>query len=193
MGEGKAKGLGTKERQGLMAACCERVAPLPAKDVEASGKGEGWRAYAPLGWFVGVSFLAALALSVAGVGWMAAWMGVFLILLGIIKVIDIEGYARTARAYDWLTRRVPGYGKVYPFLELGLGLWLLSGQGLAAAGLAVAVVFGYATLSVLVALRGGVMMQCACLGSVLRVPLSWVTVAEYGIMAGMGAMMALGI
>ena len=40
-------------------------------------------------------------------------------------MLDLKGFPESFRMYDPLAKRVPFYGKVYPFIETALGLMFL--------------------------------------------------------------------
>ena len=146
--------------------------------VRQDGRGKSIADYWPLIALVGVSLLAALALAAQGMAWMPAFMGVFLCIFALLKIFDLKGFRRGFKMYDLLAQRVPSYAMVYPFIELGLGLAYLSGIAPVATQVLTVVVFGFGTLGVLSALRRGLDIDCPCMGSILSVPLSSVTLTD---------------
>jgi glyoxylate carboligase len=80
---------------------------------------------------------------------------------------------------------------VYPFLELGLGLGYLSAVQPPVVYVATIGLMSFGALGVLVALRKRHPLNCACLGSALKVPLSAVALAEDVGMAAVAAMMLM--
>lgn len=157
--------------------------------VREEGRGKSISDYWPLIALVGVSVLAALALAAQGMAWMPAFMGVFLIIFALLKIFDLRGFRRGFKMYDLLARRVPEYALVYPFIELGLGLAYLSGFSPVLTQVVTIIVFGFGTLGVLSALRRGLDIDCPCMGSILSVPLSTVTLTEDLSMVAMAAFM----
>lgn len=90
----------------------------------------GFSGYAPLGVLLGVSVVTGLAIA-AGFGGavgmsMHAIMGFLLCSLALQRLMDLRAFADAFRRYDLLGMRWRGYGFVYPFLQLGLGLGYLS-------------------------------------------------------------------
>ena len=53
---------------------------------------------------------------------MLDFMGLFYIVFSFFKMLDLKGFQESFRMYDPLAKRVPFYGKVYPFIETALGL-----------------------------------------------------------------------
>jgi hypothetical protein len=75
-----------------------------------------------------------------------------------------------------------------PVFELLLALWLFSGRRLAgAAAASIAMHLVYAAWSAASLLRGLELANCGCFGVFLARPLSWVTVLEDLVLAGLSA------
>lgn len=160
--------------------------------VRQDGRGKSISDYWPLIALVGVSALAAVALAIQGMAWMPAFMGVFLCVFALLKIFDLKGFRRGFKMYDLLAQRFPNYALVYPFIELGLGLAYLAGIAPVFTQVATVIVFGFGTLGVLSALRRGLDIDCPCMGSILSVPLSTVTLTEDLSMIAMAAIMLAG-
>ena len=161
--------------------------------VRQDGRGKSIADYWPLIALVGVSALAGAALAMQGMGWMPAFMGVFLCVFALLKIFDLKGFRRGFKTYDLLARRVPNYALVYPFIELGLGLAYLSGIAPTLTQWVTIAIFAFGTLGVLSALRWGLDIDCPCMGSILSVPLSTVTLTEDLSMVAMAGFMLLAI
>jgi hypothetical protein len=58
-------------------------------------------------------------------GFMLDFMGLFYIVFSFFKMLDLRGFSESFRIYDPLAKRVPAYGKVYPFIETVLGIMFL--------------------------------------------------------------------
>lgn len=163
------------------------------KEKEASGR--RWTAYLPLLIVIGSAAAAALAKQVSyagpasGMAWMHDFMGFFLVIFAMFKFFDLRGFSDGFRMYDLLAKRAPGYAYVYPLIELGLGLGYLTQQRLPALYALTVVVMVFGALGVIGALRKGLNVNCACMGTVLKVPLSTVALTENLGMAAMAAVM----
>jgi hypothetical protein len=153
-----------------------------------------WATYRPLllvfGYLVGVAALLELqAGSFDGMRAMARFMGGFFLVFSFFKLLDLPGFVDAFRGYDLLARRLPAYGWAYPFVELLLGAAYLLGW--------LPVVTNVVTLAVMTVGAAGVAqallqrrrVRCACLGSVLNLPMSSVTLFEDLLMAGMALAM----
>ncbi len=110
--------------------------------------------------------------------WMHDWMGFFLIVFAMFKLFDLSGFARGFAKYDMLAGRVRLYGFIYPFLELALGLAFLACWNPPFVYLATIALFGFGAVGVIFALMKGLDVNCACLGTALKVPLSSVALIE---------------
>lgn len=123
--------------------------------------------------------------------WMQHFMGGFFLLFGGLKVANLKGFAATYRGYDVLAARIPSWGYVYPFVELGLGILFTAGLWLTFANIATVVLMLVGTVGIVRTLKRKDVRTCACLGSFFSLPLTWVTVAENMLMAAMGMYMLL--
>lgn len=158
------------------------------------GRGRSWKDYIPLGVLVCLTLLAATARQLSDgvlqpMAWMHDFMGLFLVVFSMFKFFDMEGFADGFHMYDLLAKRVRSYGFVYPFLELGLGLAYLGRWNPPLVYLATAILMLFGAAGVFVALRKGLDLECACMGTVLHVPLSTVALVEDLGMAAMAAAM----
>lgn len=124
--------------------------------------------------------------------WMQDFMGLFLVVFSMFKLFDISGFADGFSMYDILASRVKAYGFIYPFIELFLGLACLARISPIAVNSITALIMTFGSIGVIRALAKGLDVHCACLGTVLKVPLSSVAVAEDLGMAGMALMMLVG-
>jgi hypothetical protein len=122
----------------------------------------------------GLSVLQELSLT----NLVANIMGVFFIVFGLFKLLDLKVFAMTYAGYDLLAKKWRGWGYFYPFIELFLGAaYLLLGemQGL---NLLTILVMGVASIGVIRELNKKSKIQCACLGKFVKLPLSKVSLIE---------------
>jgi YHS domain-containing protein len=123
--------------------------------------------------------------------WMHDFMGFFLVVFSMFKLFDLSGFADGFQMYDLLAKPFRPYAFVYPFIELSLGLGYLSHWQSRAIYLATMVVMLFGALGVFNALRKKLDLECACMGTILKVPLSTVALIEDLGMAAMAAAMLL--
>ncbi|MDG1151269.1 MAG: MauE/DoxX family redox-associated membrane protein, partial [Akkermansiaceae bacterium] len=93
--------------------------------------------------------------------------------------------------YDLLAARSRTYALIYPFLELGLSLAYLSRWQTQATYFATIVILSFGALGVLNTMRQGKRINCACMGKILEVPVSTVTLTENLSMSVMALAMLL--
>ncbi len=160
---------------------------LPAKDATT---------YRPL--IILLVYLLAVTASVlfAAGRWdamlaMRVFMGGFFIAFSFFKMLDLRGFADAYRSYDLVARKWPGYGFIYPFIELGLGLAYLAQVNPPVVNGTTAVVMAVSLAGVLRAVFSKRAIRCACLGTVFQLPMSTVTIIEDGVMLAMALIMLL--
>jgi hypothetical protein len=142
--------------------------------------------YRPIGAVFGTAALVAIATSSSWNG----FMGFSLCMLATLKLMDIEEFASSFRKYDLVTKRCKLYGKVYPFLELSIGLGLLSGIAPVLTGAGALLVGLSGVVSVLKAVYvDRKSLHCACLGGNSKAPLGVISMLENTMMVVMGAML----
>ena len=93
--------------------------------------------------------------------------------------------------YDVLAKRSKVYAYLYPFLEIGFGLSYLFLWQLELVSAVVVVVMLIGAYGVYLKLKVHEEIPCACLGTVFKVPMTWVTLGEDLLMAGMALMILL--
>ena len=137
--------------------------------------------------------LMALVLS-AGV---SGFMGISICLLAMLKLIDVGAFAASFGKYDLLSQRWRAWGRLYPGIELlvGLGI-LLQPEPTAAAQLVGATAVGLGAMGMVsvgkAVFLDHLALNCACVGGNAKTPLGVVSFAENLIMAAMGAAMLAG-
>jgi glutaredoxin len=156
----------------------------------------GATSYVPVIAVFAATALLALAVSQAAFGTpftgrAVEWfIGFSMVVLGMLKLQDIESFSTMFLNYDLLGRRWVPYGHVYPFIEFGAGVlmvagvltWLSAPLALLAGGIGGASVFK----AVYVDRRE---LKCACVGGSSKVPLGFVSLTENLAMIGMAAWM----
>lgn len=151
--------------------------------IREAGRGSSLSDYWPLICLVGVAGLGAWAVASGFFvpsmqSFMHAYMGIFLLIFSLLKLFDLEGFKDGFAMYDLIAKRESAYGYVYPFIELGLALAYLSFLLPGLTYILTIAVFGFGAFGVLRALREGLDIDCPCMGNILSVPLSTVTLTE---------------
>jgi Methylamine utilisation protein MauE len=124
-------------------------------------------------------------------GAMRILMASFFLIFGFFKIINLRGFAEAYSIYDLIARRYFWYGYVYPFLEIGLGLAYFFTWNLFAMNIFALVLMLISAAGVFNELQKGKQITCACLGTVFKIPMTYVTLAEDLIMAVMAFIMLI--
>lgn len=123
--------------------------------------------------------------------WMNHFMAGFFLVFSFFKLLNLEGFADSYAMYDIVARKWNGWGYIYAFVELGLGLAFLTGLNPILTNV---VTFAIMTLSIIGVLQSVLnkrKIKCACLGAVFDLPMSTITIIEDALMIGMSAVMLL--
>ncbi|WP_043152698.1 glutaredoxin family protein [Sphingobium sp. Ant17] len=122
------------------------------------------------------------------------FIAIAMMLLAMLKLQDVDRFATMFLNYDLLARRLPPYGRAYPFLELGAGVlmltrtldWLSIPVALTIGGIGAVSVFKAVYLEKRT-------IKCACVGGSSNVPLGFVSLTENVMMVAMALWMLTGI
>lgn len=155
-----------------------------------------WKQLFPL--FLIFGYITAAAVLINRNPWnahrfMLDFMGLFYIVFSFFKMLDLKGFPDSFRMYDPLAKKVPVYATVYPFIETALGLMFLMRFETGIALWATLVILGITTIGVTKVLLDKKAIQCACLGTALKLPMTKATFIENSIMIVMAVVMLLGI
>ncbi|MAJ32910.1 MAG: heavy metal transporter [Flavobacteriaceae bacterium] len=120
---------------------------------------------------------------------MLDFMGLFYVVFSFFKFLDLKGFHASFQMYDPLAKRLSVYGWVYPFLELALGLCFLMRFQLNWALVLTLLILGVTTIGVVRVLLQKRQIQCACLGTALKLPMTEATFIENAVMIAMALFM----
>ena len=120
---------------------------------------------------------------------MRYFMAGFFLVFSFFKLLDVRAFANAYASYDLLAARWHGWGLVYPFVELALGMAYLANYNPVLTNWATVVVMGFSAIGVIRAVTHKTKIQCACLGTVFKLPMSTVTIVEDVGMVLMAAVM----
>jgi len=124
-------------------------------------------------------------------GAMLYFMGLFFITFSFFKFLDYKGFPVSFSRYDPLAKKSLFYAKIYPFLETVLGIsFLFSWQLPLILGLTL-VLLSITTYGVVQSILNKSEIDCACLGTALRLPMTEATLIENGIMIMMSCILIL--
>ena len=121
--------------------------------------------------------------------WMANFMAGFFLVFSFFKMLDIAAFAKAYQSYDIIAAKAKWYGYVFPFIELGLGIAYLLYSDNELTHLITAIVMFVSLIGVIKSVVQKSEIECACLGTVFNLPMSYVTIIEDGIMLVMALFM----
>jgi len=116
-------------------------------------------------------------------------MASFFLIFGFFKVVNLTGFVQAYGMYDLIAKQFTWYAYLYPFMELALGCAYLFKWRLPFINWITLVLMLVSAAGVFNELRKGQHIVCACLGTVFKVPMTYVTLVEDLIMAVMAAAM----
>ncbi|NJM37129.1 MAG: heavy-metal-associated domain-containing protein [Akkermansiaceae bacterium] len=122
---------------------------------------------------------------------MRLFMGGFFIAFSFFKMLDLRGFADAYQSYDIIAKAWPSYGRIYPFIELSLGLAYIANLNPLLVNLITAITMGVSLIGVVKSVFSKQIIRCACLGTVFQLPMSTVTIIEDGLMLIMAIFMLL--
>lgn len=150
--------------------------------------------YKPLilivGFIVGTSLLAQYPFtSFSGMLFMRHFMAGFFIVFSFFKLLNIQGFSTSYRMYDIVAARWHGWGLVYPFVELALGIAYLINFNPTITNIVTVIILGVSSIGVIKSNLDKRKIKCACLGDVFNLPMSTVTIVEDVTMVAMAIVM----
>ena len=120
---------------------------------------------------------------------MLDFMGLFYIIFSFFKILDLKGFPESFKMYDPIAKVFPIYGWIYPFIEIILGIMFLMRFEVKIALISTIFILGGTTIGVTKTLLKRKKIQCACLGTTLKLPMTEATFIENAIMIFMAVIM----
>ena len=113
---------------------------------------------------------------------MLDFMGQFFIVFSFFKFLNLRGFKNSFKIYDPLAKKFNFYGWLYPIVETLIGISFLIRFEYQ--------IFAYFSILILTPTTIGVIrvlnkkegIKCACLGSILNLPMTEATLVENGLM-----------
>lgn len=172
---------------------CDHHAPAGSERI--GQKPSVFKTYRPLIVVAVIITVVAYGLtSWRGFGWslfMQMFMGAFFLVFGGMKVLAWSDFADGFAGYDPLAKKFRVYALAYPAIELVLAVLFLTSEYLNIASIVTVIILSITTLGIWKAIKRGETLQCVCLGSLLSLPLGWVTIGENVLMIAMAVLMMI--
>lgn len=144
------------------------------------------------GFIAGITLLIQITkYSFSWLQWMTHFMAGFFLVFSFFKLMNVKGFAEGYRSYDVVAKQFPAWGYIYPFVELLLGLAFLTGFQPLGTNIAAFLIMGISSIGVIQSLVKKTSFQCACLGTIIKLPLSKVTLFEDLLMVAMSGFMII--
>lgn len=144
------------------------------------------------GYITGISLLIEyMHGEFAWMRWMNHFMAGFFLVFSFFKFLNLKGFAESYSMYDIMAKKWKGWGYVYAFTELALGLAFLSGFNPILTNAVTFVIMTVSIIGVLQSVFKKRKIKCACLGAVFNLPMSTITIIEDALMIGMSGAMLL--
>lgn len=166
----------------------------PVADIEEN---KSWIAiYKPIllifGYIIGITLLVEyLSNEFNWMRWMSHFMAGFFLVFSFFKLLNLKGFAESYSMYDVVAKKWNGWGYIYAFAELALGIAFLSGYNPLLTNGITFVIMAVSIVGVLQSVLNKRKIKCACLGDVFNLPMSTITIIEDALMIGMSAIMLL--
>lgn len=130
---------------------------------------------------------------------MKDFMGFFFLIFGGFKILNLQKFSEAYQTYDLIAQRSKLYAYAYPFIEIFLAFLYLSDSSavdvgriwLLYANIITLVLMSISAIGVFRALLQKRSFECACLGLVFKIPMTYVTLLEDVIMGAMALYMIL--
>ena len=121
--------------------------------------------------------------------WMSHFMAGFFLIFSFFKLMNLKGFAEGYSTYDILAKKWYAWGFIYPFIELGLGIAFLTGLNPVVTNVITLAVMAVSSIGVIKSIVNKRTIQCACLGTIFKLPLGKVTLFEDSLMVIMSGVM----
>ncbi len=119
------------------------------------------------------------------------FMGGFFLFFSFFKFLNLAGFADAYSTYDIVAKKWKGYGFVYPFIELALGISYLFEYSPVTTNVITLLIMSVSSVGVIQSVLKKNKIQCACLGTIFNLPMSTITIIEDLLMAAMAAFMLI--
>jgi len=142
------------------------------------------------GYIISVSLLVEYMLGeFIWMRWMSHFMAGFFLVFSFFKLLNLKGFSDSYSMYDIVAKKWNGWGYVYAFIELSLGIgFLINFNPILINGITL-IVMTVSIIGVLQSVFAKRKIKCACLGDVFNLPMSSITIIEDSLMIVMSAVM----
>jgi len=168
-----------------------------AEHNETAEQAKSWLAiYKPVllifGYITGITLLSeGMQVEFSWMRWMNHFMAGFFLIFSFFKLLNLKGFADSYAMYDIVAKQWSGWGYIYAFIELALGIAFLTSYSPILTNSITFVVMSVSIIGVLQSVFNKRKIKCACLGDIFNLPMSTITIIEDALMIGMSGIMLL--
>lgn len=123
--------------------------------------------------------------------YMILFMGAFFVVVSLLKFLDWKGFSEAFAQYDLIAMKSSFYARIYPIIELLLGIAFLLSFQIFYTSIITFLVMSIGALGVGKNLMRKNPVRCACLGTKVNIPLTKFTLVEDIIMSLMALRLIL--
>ena len=123
---------------------------------------------------------------------MLDFMAGFFLVFGGFKTIKLSAFAEAYGMYDIIAKRSKVYAHIYPFIEIALGLAFLFRFEVVIVAWITLILMSINSIGAYIGIRDKKVLMCACLGTVFKLPMSFVSLGEDLLMVVMAIFILLG-
>lgn len=150
----------------------------------------------PLFLIITYIFLSCIFLNIDNMNiqsFMLDFMGIFFVVFSFFKLLNLKGFQNSFKKYDLISKQFNLYCSIYPFIEIVIGIFLLLRFHIYICLIITLIILISTSIGVIRSLRKKENIKCACLGSVLDLPMTEATLIENFIMIIMSLIMLFSI
>jgi len=123
--------------------------------------------------------------------YMTTIMGIFFVVVSFLKFADWKGFARAYSMYDLIAKRSKVYAYLYPIIELVIGILLILSFQIKIVAFFLLLLMIVSSIGVARNLLSKNPVKCACLGTLINIPLTKFTFVEDIVMGVMALVILL--
>ena len=122
-----------------------------------------------------------------GLLWMRMFMGSAWLIYAVFQLIELEMFAYSFASYDLIAAKFKFYALGYPFIEIAWAVMYFADLWPIFRDVSVILFMVIGIIGIRKSLRQNRVIPCACLGTIIKLPLSKVTLYEDALMGVMAA------
>ncbi len=178
-----------KDSSGVMHYFCQHhmtTSPKPIEKTMTLVARNKYKELSPLLYIfliiLALSSVRQIAVEINPILFMMDFMGIFFMVFGLLKLVDVKGFVDGFRDYDFIASKWRVYGYSYPFIEIALGALYLLGYMFLWQNILVIFLTSIGIYTAYKSIKDENGVRCVCLGTLFDIPMTWVTFFENTLM-----------